>query len=71
MNRLRLAIAQWLCPDLRDPAKVLSQRNEAIGLLAVIYDWTDYKLTPWALRTKALMEEVLDSEEAKRKDGTK
>lgn len=71
MNRLRLAIAQWLCPDLQESAKVLRQRNEAIGLLAVIYDWTDYKLTPWARRTKALMEEVLDAEEAKLQGGGK
>lgn len=67
MNRLRLAIAQWLCPDLRDPAKVLSQRNEAVGLLAVIYDWTDHKYTPWARRTKILLEDVLGSEEEKLK----
>jgi len=70
MNHLRLAIAQWLCPDLRDPAKVLSQRNEAVGLLAVIYDWTDHKHTPWARRTKILLEDVLGSEEAKLKGRT-
>lgn len=70
MNHLRLAIAQWLCPDLRDPAKVLSQRNEAVGLLAVIYDWTDHKHTPCARRTKILLEDVLGSEEAKLKGHT-
>jgi hypothetical protein len=49
MTRIRWALASWIAPDMAPKAPELR------SCLMQIYQWTDYKDTPWARRTaKAL-----------------